>query len=43
MQKFISEDLNHFSVKGHAAAAAVAWTTMKQRGVIQRDNSRSRR
>jgi hypothetical protein len=32
----ISEDLNHFSVKGAAAAAAVAWAAMKQRGVIPR-------
>jgi hypothetical protein len=31
-----SEDLNHFSVKGAAAAAAVAWAAMKQRGVIPR-------
>jgi hypothetical protein len=30
----ISEDLNHFSVQGAAAAAAVAWAAMKQRGVI---------
>jgi len=29
-----SEDLNHFSVKGSAAAAAVAWEAMKQLGVI---------
>jgi hypothetical protein len=33
---YISEDLNHFSVQGAAAAAAVAWTAMKQRGVIPR-------
>ena len=31
-----SEDLNHFSVKGAAAFAAVAWAAMKQRGVIPR-------
>jgi hypothetical protein len=32
----ISEDLNHFSLKGAAAAAAMAWAEMKQRGVISR-------
>lgn len=36
MHRFISEDLNHFSVKGHAAAAAVAWATMRRLGVIPR-------
>ena len=30
----ITEDLNHFTVKG--AAAAVAWAAMKRRGVIPR-------
>jgi hypothetical protein len=34
--QYISEDLNHFSIQGAAAAAAVAWTAMKQRGVIPR-------
>jgi hypothetical protein len=34
--EYISEDLNHFSVTGAAAAAAVAWAAMKQRGVIHR-------
>ena len=34
--EYISEDLNHFSVQGAAAAAAVAWAAMKQRGVIPR-------
>jgi len=32
--EYISEDLNHFSIKGAAAAATVAWEAMKQRGVI---------
>ena len=32
--EYISEDLNHFSVKGAAAAAAVAWEAMKQLRVI---------
>ena len=36
MHRFISEDLNHFSAKGHAAAAAVAWSTMRRLGVIPR-------
>ena len=34
--EYISEDLNHFSIKGAAAAATVAWETMGQRGVIPR-------
>jgi hypothetical protein len=34
MHGFISEDVNHFSVKGHAAAAAVAWATMRRLRVI---------
>ena len=34
MHSFITEDLNHFSVKGHPAAAAVAWSTMRQLGVV---------
>jgi hypothetical protein len=34
--EYISEDLNHFSIKGAAAAATVAWEAMKQRGVIPR-------
>ena len=34
--EYISEDLNHFSVKGAAAAAAVAWEAMKQLRVIPR-------
>lgn len=32
----ITEDLNHLSVQGAAAAAAVAWAAMKQRGVTPR-------
>ena len=32
--KFNTEDANHFSVKGHAAAAAVAWSTIRRLGVI---------
>jgi hypothetical protein len=32
--EYISEDLNHFSVRGAAAAAAVAWAAMKRGGVI---------
>jgi hypothetical protein len=30
----ISEDLNHFTVKGAAEAAAAAWVAMRRRGVI---------
>jgi hypothetical protein len=29
-------DLNHFSIKGHAKAAAVAWAAMKRTGIIPR-------
>ena len=32
--EYISNDLNHFSIKGHAKAAAVAWAAMKRIGVI---------
>jgi hypothetical protein len=32
--EYISNDLNHFSIKGHAKAAAVAWEAMKRTGVI---------
>lgn len=31
-----THDLNHFSVKGHAKAAAVAWSAMKRAGIIPR-------
>ncbi len=31
-----SSDLNHFSVKGHAKAAAVAWAAMKRAGLVPR-------
>jgi len=34
--EYLSSDLNHFSIKGHAKAAAVAWEAMKQTGVIPR-------
>jgi hypothetical protein len=34
--EYISEDLNHFTIKGAAAAAAVAWAAMKQHRVIPR-------
>jgi hypothetical protein len=33
-RRFISEDLNHFSVAGHAKAAAVAWAALRQKGLI---------
>ena len=29
-----SSDLNHFSIKGHAKAAAVAWAAMQRAGVV---------
>jgi hypothetical protein len=34
--EYISEDLNHFTIKGAAAAAAVAWAAMKQHRTIPR-------
>jgi hypothetical protein len=33
-RRFISEDLNHFSVAGHAKAAAVAWAALRHAGLI---------
>jgi hypothetical protein len=32
-------DLNHFSIKGHAKAAAVAWAAMKRAGLVPRTRS----
>jgi hypothetical protein len=32
--EFVAPDLNHFSVKGHAQAAAVAWAAMKKAGLV---------
>jgi hypothetical protein len=37
--EYISEDLNHFTIRGAAAAGTVAWAVMKQRGVIPDDHS----
>jgi hypothetical protein len=31
---YVSEDLNHFSVAGHARAAAVAWAALRRAGLI---------
>jgi GDSL-like Lipase/Acylhydrolase len=33
-RKYVSEDLNHLTVAGHAWAARVAWTAMRHTGVI---------
>ena len=33
---YITEDLNHFSVRGHAKAAAVAWAALKRVGFVPR-------
>jgi hypothetical protein len=33
-RKYVSEDLNHLSVAGHAWAARVAWVAMRQTGVV---------
>ncbi len=32
--EYISKDLGHFSIKGHAKAAAVAWEALKRTGSI---------
>ncbi|HEX6714465.1 MAG TPA: hypothetical protein VF066_13820 [Thermoleophilaceae bacterium] len=34
---YVSSDLNHFSVKGHAKAAAVAWAAMRRAHVVPRN------
>ena len=34
--EYIANDGNHFSIKGHAKAASVAWAAMKRTGVIPR-------
>jgi hypothetical protein len=33
---YMSEDLNHFSVRGHAKAAAVAWAALQRVGFVPR-------
>jgi hypothetical protein len=33
---YISEDTNHLTIRGHAKAAAVAWTALKRVGLIPR-------
>ena len=35
-REYITEDLNHFSVRGHAEAAAIAWAALKRAGLIPR-------
>jgi hypothetical protein len=35
-REYVSSDLNHFSVKGHAKAAAVAWAALKRAGLVPR-------
>ncbi len=37
--QFIAEDLNHFSVAGHAEAAAVAWNAMRRGGLVPAGSS----
>jgi hypothetical protein len=34
--EYVSSDLNHFSIKGHAKAAAVAWAAMRRTHVLPR-------
>jgi hypothetical protein len=31
---YVSSDLNHFSIKGHAKAAATAWSAMRRVGIV---------
>jgi hypothetical protein len=33
-REYVSSDLNHFSIKGHAKAAAVAWAAMQRAGLV---------
>jgi hypothetical protein len=33
-REYVSSDLNHFSVKGHAKAAAVAWSALQRAGLL---------
>ena len=35
-REYVSSDLSHFSIKGHAQAAAVAWAAMQRAGVVPR-------
>jgi hypothetical protein len=35
-RKYLSSDLNHFSIEGHAKAAAVAWAAMRRTHVLPR-------
>jgi hypothetical protein len=35
-REYVSQDGNHFSIRGHAKAAAVAWTALIRAGLIPR-------
>jgi hypothetical protein len=35
-REYITSDLNHFSIQGHAKAAAVAWAAMRRAHVLPR-------
>jgi hypothetical protein len=35
--QYVASDLNHFSIEGHAKAAAVAWAAMKRASVVPSD------
>lgn len=35
-REYVSDDLNHFSIAGHAKAAATAWEAMKRAGLLPR-------
>ena len=34
--EYVSSDMNHSSIKGHAKAAAVAWTALRRAGLVPR-------
>jgi hypothetical protein len=36
-REYVSDDLNHYSVEGHAKAAAVAWAAMRRTRVLPRE------
>ena len=35
-REYVTSDLNHFSIEGHAKAAAVAWAAMRRAHVLPR-------
>ena len=35
-REYVTDDVNHFSIQGHAKAAAVAWAAMRRAHVLPR-------